>query len=329
MLVLVTGRVGLRGGAGVDRARADGGVAVVLLEGVGDPAGGAGDGEDGFPRASGHGGDMGEGGEGEVDVRFGEASQVVVSRRASTTSMRGDPAAVARSRVRGTGARVAVRVEAVAEAAEAFAATEPGADHGRRLPGPVDLVQQGLDPERRPAVEGPADRGQPGRRHRVRVGPDRGGHPGGHRRRGQLVVGQQHQRGVEHADQAGLRVGGGQPAPQPGGDRAGPGGGPGAAAGPRERGRQSTRPAIRDRPAAVTAAGRSSRRSSSPAARAAAITRIRSSGRAVSGRAAWARRPAPRAPSLARQAGPAAGRGTGRSRATRRPPRRCGCRPGR
>jgi hypothetical protein len=94
----------------------------------------------------------------------------------------------------------------VAEASEALATTESGADHGRRSLGPVDLIQEGLDPQRGPAVEGPADRGQPGRRHGVWVGPDRGGHPGGHRRRGQLVVGQQDQRRLENADQTGLRI---------------------------------------------------------------------------------------------------------------------------
>src|SRR4029453_11988393 len=45
--------------AGVDRARADGGVAVVLLEGVGDPAGGPGDGEDRLGGPAGHAGCVG------------------------------------------------------------------------------------------------------------------------------------------------------------------------------------------------------------------------------------------------------------------------------
>ena len=49
------------------------GCRVVFLQGVGDPAGGAGDGEDRLGGAAGHGGDVGEGGQGEVDVRLGQA----------------------------------------------------------------------------------------------------------------------------------------------------------------------------------------------------------------------------------------------------------------
>src|SRR5262245_15976209 len=67
------------------------------------------------------------------------------------------------------GAGVAVGVEAVAEAAEAFAPAQARPDHAGGVAGPLDLAQQGLDPQGRPAVQGPADRGQPGRRHRVRV----------------------------------------------------------------------------------------------------------------------------------------------------------------
>jgi hypothetical protein len=45
------------------------------------------------------------------------------------------------------GPRVAVRVEPVPEAAEPLAPAEPGPDHGGRPVRPVDLGQQGLDPQ--------------------------------------------------------------------------------------------------------------------------------------------------------------------------------------
>ena len=58
------------GGAGVDGAEADRG-GCVGLQGVRDPAGGAGDGEDDLPGAADHARDAHQGGEGDVDVGFG------------------------------------------------------------------------------------------------------------------------------------------------------------------------------------------------------------------------------------------------------------------
>ena len=55
-----------------------------------------------------------------------------------------------------------------------------------------------------PAVEHAADRAEAGAHDGVGVGPHRGGDPGGEGRRGEVVVGQQDERGVEGGDEAGL-----------------------------------------------------------------------------------------------------------------------------
>ncbi len=59
------------GGASVDGAGTDRG-GCVGLQGVCDPAGGAGDGEDDLPGATDHARDAHQGGEGDVDVGFGQ-----------------------------------------------------------------------------------------------------------------------------------------------------------------------------------------------------------------------------------------------------------------
>ena len=70
-----------------------------------------------------------------------------------------------------------------------------------------------------PAVEHAADRAEACAHDGVGVGPHRGD-PGGEGRRGEVVVGQQDERGVEGGDEAGLCPSLGQPGPQPASDRA-------------------------------------------------------------------------------------------------------------
>ena len=216
------------------------------------------------------------------------------------------------------GARVAAAVHEVPEAGHLLApAQQFGHDPGHVVRA-AGRGQQRLGAEGRPAVQRPAHRAQAGADHGVRVGPHRGGGPGGQRGGGQLVVGQQHQRGGGRPQQPGAGPVVAEPGPQPRRRPARPGS-PAAD----QRGRQSTMPAMMFRPAASTADWSSWSRSGSVAAIAGTITWSRSSGSDPGGQRGL-RGPARRQRRGARLPRFRARAGTHPSRAAPRLPRRSG-----
>ena len=68
----------------------------------------------------------------------------------------------------------------------------------------LDLPQEPRAAELARTVERAAERGQAGLDDQVRVGPRRRGDPGRQRGRRQLVVGEEHEGGLEQADPVGI-----------------------------------------------------------------------------------------------------------------------------
>ena len=172
---------------------------VVLLEHVGEPSGGAGDGEHRLGGAERHLPGDGQGAEGEVDVGLGRRwprprRSVARARRRRRTAARGDGGDRGQQHA---GPGVEAVVEGVAEAGHAPVVVD-GALHDRPRVGRRQHVEDhpvGGDP--RPAVERAAHRAD-GRQHaRVRVGAGGGGDPRRQGGAGELVVGQHDEGGVE------------------------------------------------------------------------------------------------------------------------------------
>ena len=83
------------------------------------------------------------------------------------------------------------------------------------------VEQQLVDELAGPTVEGPAEGTEAGEDGVVEVGAGRGGHPDSQGRGGQLVIGQNDERGVDGADKLGGRRARGQANGQAGGHRVG------------------------------------------------------------------------------------------------------------
>ena len=175
--------------------------------------------------------------------------------------------------------------------------TAPGVGRARR-PRPAAPRR----PARRRRAAAPPIAPSPAMTDRVRVGPHRRGHPGGERGGGELVVGEQHQRGPSASSRAGI---GGAVAVSLAQSRAGD----------RRRrrgrcpGRQSTMPAIRPRPIVDHRGRVEVVPQRVGAASVGTITWSRSSGSTSAGRPDCAARPAATAAGARRPPGVAAPRG--------------------
>ena len=101
------------------------------------------------------------------------------------------------------GARIAVRIQRMAESRQIVAARQPRRHDRHRIGAVADLVEQRLGARRLAAVPPPGQRAERRRDDRIRRRAGRGDNAGDKSRRVQLVVGQQHQNA---ADQIGARL---------------------------------------------------------------------------------------------------------------------------
>ena len=192
-------------------------------------------------------------------------------------------------------------------------------DHGGRVALVEHVEQQPVGEPAGRAVQGAFEHAEPGGDGRVGVRAGRGGDPHRERRGGEVVVDEQAECRVQHAQRGLVRravrsavpTAAGPAGPRRGGVR-------------RTGGRAATRVGMRVRAVPRTASSDRSKRSGSAAAAAIAATRNRSVGPVCSGSASTARRAAATDASGAVNTTPGA---AGRSTATRRPPRRSGGRP--
>jgi hypothetical protein len=176
---------------------------------VGEPADGAGGGEDELAGLLDHLMALGHRRHREVDVR---ERQPALCHRADHLDLgvRQGPDLVEELEEQG-GAWVAVPVHAVAEPSDELALAEPPADRLRRGDASVDLPDDLAGGTAGRTVQRTAERREPGLDHEVRIGPGRRGHAGRQGRRGQLVVGEQHERRLEQSHAVRLGRVGGQP----------------------------------------------------------------------------------------------------------------------
>ena len=140
--------------------------------------------------------------DGEVDVR--ERQAPLLHRPHEVELGVGRRAGLVEQLEQESGPRVAVAVDAVAEARDELVVAQTPADGLRRRDAALDLAEDASGGRARGAVERAAERGQAGLDDQVRVGPRRRGDPGGQRRRGQLVVGEEHERGLEQSHPRGI-----------------------------------------------------------------------------------------------------------------------------
>ncbi len=116
------------------------------------------------------------------------------------------------------GTRIARLIHEVAESGQPFPPPEQVAHHPRRLVRVAGGAEHDLGGQGRAAVQGAAERAQPGGDHGVRIGPHRGGHPGSQGGRGELVIGEQHERRAHGVSQAVVQGSRAQAGHEPAGD---------------------------------------------------------------------------------------------------------------
>ena len=235
------------------------------------------------PGAGDHPRAAGQHGQGEVDVRLGQRPPVRLGQHRvghgqpgrAGHGLAGPGPAAARPAGRRTGTRSG-RSRAPARPRRSRSPTTRGAPAGSWA-----AASMASAPSEAPPCSAPPSAPSPVADHGVRVGPDRRGDPGGQGGRGQFVVGQQHQRGTQRAEQRGRAAGPGT-AWARAGRRSCP---PGRPSPSPAAGRQSTMPPMMACPAAITAGGSRCSRSGSAAASAGTMTWSRSSGSVPGGRA--------------------------------------------
>src|SRR5487761_1125446 len=189
--------------ARVDSAGPQRNVADVLLERVRDPAGRAGHGEDGLSRPADHSRHVRQHREREVDIGLGQGAAAHLGQDGVRDGEpRGSRRRTCHEAEQADGTRVAVLVHEVPEAGYPARPAQQLTHPPRRVGGGRGGREHALGPERRAAVQRAAERAEAGRHHGVGIRPDRGGHPRRQRGRGELVVGEQHDRRRIRADRA-------------------------------------------------------------------------------------------------------------------------------
>ena len=172
----------------------------IFLQRVGHQSDDAGEGEDGARRTGPQLHHPTQRGQAEVDVRRREAKAPGGVERGVDHLQRpliighgGQPLQQM------LGPRVGAAVDTVPEAGNR-AGHGSALDRGERPVAGARFDQQGLDRQRGTAVQAAPERPEPGEHDSIWVRPGRCGHPRRQRRCRQLVIGQQHQRGVERRD---------------------------------------------------------------------------------------------------------------------------------
>jgi hypothetical protein len=102
----------------------------------------------------------------------------------------------------------------VAEAGDPAVGAQPPGDRRDRVPPLHHLGEQAVHEVAGRSVQRTLQRGQPGLHDGVRMRPGRGGHPRRERRGGEVVIGEQHQGGVQGGDARRRGRARGEPGPQ-------------------------------------------------------------------------------------------------------------------